>query len=193
MIPFMKDMPLDPISVLDNFDTGSSGRPGDNSGGNRCADLGHRFRASTTACLQVVAVFRHANCSASGRPCGLPSGKTCSSPAALTSKLFAALVVVDAHTTVTRGVASGHDMMVARHDFTPDNSVPNDPMAALRRLGGPRNRIPRDQDSAKQDEHYPTFLVVHTDWGAILQPCKRNPSKPALNLQHVSSCFILWN
>jgi len=115
--------------MFDNFNTGSPGRTGDSTGRNRCTDLGHRFRAPAPACLQIVAVFRRANRSASGRSSGLASCKTCSSPTTLTCKLFAALVVVVDNTTGTRLGT------VSRHDSTPGNPLPHDLMAALRAFG----------------------------------------------------------
>jgi hypothetical protein len=63
----------------------------------------------------------------------LASCKTCRSPATLTCELFAALVVVVDNTMGTRLGT------VSRHDSTPGNPLSHDVMAALGRLGGPRN------------------------------------------------------
>jgi hypothetical protein len=50
MVPLMKDMPFDPVSMLDDFNTSASGGTRDSTGRNRCADLGDSSSTPASAC-----------------------------------------------------------------------------------------------------------------------------------------------
>jgi hypothetical protein len=47
----MKDMPFDPTSMFDNFNTSDPRGTGDSAGRDWRTDLGYGFSASTPACL----------------------------------------------------------------------------------------------------------------------------------------------
>jgi hypothetical protein len=51
MIPPVKDMPFDPISMLDNLNTSDPRRSGDGAGRDWRTDLGNGLGASAPACL----------------------------------------------------------------------------------------------------------------------------------------------
>ena len=89
----MKDVPFDPVSVLNNFNSSDSGRTGDCAGRDRSADLGYGFRTPISAGLKVMTVLRCSDRGASGGSRSLASRNTRSRPTPLMQKFLPAFRV----------------------------------------------------------------------------------------------------